>query len=108
MGRYPGRVPLTGFPAHQEYWKQKRTQITTRMNGTILQPQVYTNTHNPHHPQSYAMRLLPTLYIRFDAAAMMAASLPVLLAAVTRFQMLSMTPMQRMPSTYRRIGLHSH
>ena len=42
-------VPLTGFPAHQEYWRQKRTQITTRMNGTILQPQVYTNTHNPHH-----------------------------------------------------------
>jgi DNA-directed RNA polymerase len=77
-------VPLTSFPAYQEYWTQKRTQITTRMNGTILQPQVYTNTHNPHH-RKIRNSIAPNVVHSLDAAAMQSCVVMCAARGVTAF-----------------------
>lgn len=86
-GPIPWTVPLTGFPAHMEYWKQRRSRIQTRMNGTILSPSVWTAT-NKVDRQKTTNAIAPNIVHSLDAAAMMATTVACAARGVPAFSMI--------------------
>jgi DNA-directed RNA polymerase len=63
-------VPMTGFPAHAEYWKSRRQQITTRMSGSVLAPSAWLATTSPQMSK-IRNAISPNVVHSLDAAAMM-------------------------------------
>ena len=80
-------VPLTGFPAHMEYWRQRRSQLKTWLNGTILQPSVWSNTNKPNHTKT-TNAIAPNVVHSLDAAAMMATTVACAARGVPAFSMI--------------------
>lgn len=80
-------VPLTGFPAHQEYFKARRSQIETRLNGTVLKPTVWTATNKPNTAK-IKNAIAPNIVHSLDAAAMMATTVACAARGVPAFSMI--------------------
>jgi DNA-directed RNA polymerase len=80
-------VPLTGFPAHQEYFKARRSQIETRLNGTVLKPTVWTATNKPNTAK-IKNAIAPNVVHSLDAAAMMATTVACAARGVPAFSMI--------------------
>ncbi len=62
-------VPITGFPARQEYWKPKRMSVKTLMAGTLIQPSVYAATNKPLRSK-ILNAISPNVVHSLDAAMM--------------------------------------
>jgi len=80
-------VPMTGFPAHMEYWKSRRAQIHTLMSGTILAPTVWTATTNPDM-RRVRNSISPNVVHSADASAMCATTVACAARGVPSFSMI--------------------
>ena len=63
-------VPVTNFPAKQEYWNVKRSRIETVLAGQVVKLSVYRETNRPiisKHKNAIAPNVIHSL----DAAALM-------------------------------------
>jgi len=63
-------VPLTGFPARQEYWNEKRYTVETVICGQIVSLSQYRATKKPLK-QKHKNSIAPNYIHSLDAAALM-------------------------------------
>jgi DNA-directed RNA polymerase len=80
-------VPMTGFPAHMEYYKSRRQQIKTYMSGSVLQPAAWMSTGRMDTGK-IRNAIAPNVVHSLDAAAMMATTVACAARGVPAFSMI--------------------
>jgi DNA-directed RNA polymerase len=79
-------VPVTGFPARQEYWNTTRHMVKTTLCGQAIRLSTYRETKEPllyRHKNAIAPNVIHSL----DAAALMMATVLASIEDVTHFGM---------------------